>query len=78
VRTTLWNSSSSHGYWETFTSSGGSSSSSSSTSAIGGFEDVITLFAMTESSPASTKTKEVVGTIWYLHSKGVDTFYLTN
>jgi hypothetical protein len=29
---------------------------------------------MTESSSASTKTKGVVETIWYLHSKGVDAF----
>jgi len=59
-------------------SSGGSSSSSSSISATGGFKGVTTSFAMTESSPSSTKTKEVVGTIWYLHSEGVDAFYLTN
>jgi len=33
---------------------------------------------MTESSPSSTKTKKVAETIWYLHSEGVNAFYLTN
>jgi hypothetical protein len=39
-----------------------------------GFKDVTTPFAMTESSHASTKTKGVIETIWYLHSKGVNAF----
>jgi hypothetical protein len=54
------------------------SSSSSSTGATGGFEGVITSSAMTESSPASIKTKKVARTMWYLHSEGVEAFYLTN
>jgi hypothetical protein len=33
---------------------------------------------MIEFSPPSIKTKGVVGTIWYLHLRGVDAFYLTN
>ncbi len=40
----------------------------------GGFEGVTTSSAMIESSPMLTKTKGVVETIWYLHSKGVDAF----
>jgi hypothetical protein len=51
---------------------------SSSTCAIRGLEGVTTSFAMTESSHASTKTKGVNETIWYLCSKGVDAFYLIN
>jgi hypothetical protein len=33
---------------------------------------------MIESSHASTKTKKVTRTMWYLHSEGVEIFYLTN
>jgi hypothetical protein len=40
----------------------------------GGFEGIIASSTMAESSPASTKTKRVVGTIWYLHPEGVDAF----
>jgi hypothetical protein len=43
-------------------------------SATGGFEGVITSSALTEFSPVLTKTKGALGTIWYLHSKGVDSF----
>jgi len=49
-------------------------SSSSFIGTIGGSESVTTSSAMTKFSPASTKTKGVAGTIWYLHSKGVDAF----
>jgi hypothetical protein len=41
---------------------------------IGGFKGITTSSAMTKSSQGSTKTKKVVGTIWYLHSEGVDAF----
>jgi hypothetical protein len=74
VCTTLSNGSSLHDYWETFTSKGVYSSFSFSTSAIGGFKGVITSSAMIELSLAWTKTKGVVGTIWYFHSEGVDAF----
>jgi len=67
-----------HDHWETFMSSGVSSSSSSSIGAIRGFEGITTSSAMIKSSLASTKTKGVVGTIWYLRLEGVDAFYLTN
>jgi hypothetical protein len=33
---------------------------------------------MIEFSLMSIKTKGVIGTIWYLHSEGVNAFYLTN
>jgi hypothetical protein len=33
---------------------------------------------MIEFSPTSTKTKKITGTTWYLCSKGVEAFYLTN
>ncbi len=55
-------------------SNGVSSSSSSSTSTTREFEGVTTSATMIESSLISTKTKGVTGTIWYLHSKGVDVF----
>jgi len=59
-------------------SSSGSSSSSFSIGIIRRFEGVTTSSAMTKSSLASTKTKEIAGAIWYLHLEGVDAFYLTN
>jgi hypothetical protein len=74
VRTTHFDNSSSCDRWETFTSSGAFSSSSFSIYIIRGFEGVTTSSAMIESSIASTKTQRVVGTIWYLHLKGVDAF----
>jgi len=67
-----------HDGWKTFTSSSVFSSSSFSTGATGGFKGVTTSSAMIESSPALTKIKWVVGIILYLHSEGVDAFYLTN
>jgi hypothetical protein len=78
MHTTLSNNSLLHHHWETFTPSSVYSSSSSSTGAIGGFEGITTSSTMIESSYASTKTKKIVETIWYLHSKKVDVFYLTN
>jgi hypothetical protein len=51
--------------------SNGGSLSFSSIGTTGGFEGVVGWFAMIESSLVSTKTKGVVETIWYLHSKGV-------
>ncbi len=59
---------------ETFTSSDASSSSSFSTSEIGGFEGIATSSAMTKFSLASTKTKMVTKTMWYLRSEGVEAF----
>jgi hypothetical protein len=55
-------------------SSNASSSSSFYTSETGGFQGVATLSAMTKFSPASTKTKKVVETMWYLRLKGVEAF----
>jgi hypothetical protein len=75
VRTILWNNSSLHDCWETFTSNEVSSGFFSYINATGGFEGITTSSTMTESSLASTKTKGVAGTIWYLRSKGVDAFY---
>ncbi len=68
MRTTLMDGSYLHDHWETFTSSDVSSSFSFSTSETGGFEGVATSSAMTKFSPASTKTKKVVETMWYLRS----------
>ncbi len=59
-------------------SSGVSSSSSSFIGATEGFDGVIILSIMIESSPTSTKTKKVARIIWYLCSERVDAFYLTN
>ncbi len=59
-------------------SNGVSSSSSFSTSVTGGFKGVTTSSTMIEFSPTSTKTKKITGTTWYLCSKGVEAFYLTN
>jgi hypothetical protein len=78
VRTTLWNDFLLHDRRETFTLSNVSSSSSSYTGAIKGSKGVTTLFTMIKFLTASTKTKKVSEIIWYLHSKRVDTFYLTN
>ncbi len=50
------------------------SSFSFSTNETGGFEGITTSSAMTKFSPASTKTKKVVETMWYLCSKGVEAF----
>ncbi len=63
-----------HDHWETFTSNSASLSFFSSIGVIGGFESVTTSSAMIESSPTLIKTKRAAGTIWYLHSKGVDVF----
>jgi hypothetical protein len=46
--------------------------------ATGGFEGVAKLSTMTKFSHASTKSKKVVGIMWYLHLEGVEVFYLTN
>jgi hypothetical protein len=51
-----------------------SSNFSSYTCTIEEFENIATSFAMIEFSPASTKTKRVIGIIWYLHLKEVDAF----
>jgi hypothetical protein len=48
--------------------------SSFSTSETGGFEGVATSSAMTKFSLASTKTKRVAKTMWYLHLEGVEVF----
>jgi hypothetical protein len=53
-------------------------SSSCSTIATRGFEGIPMSSAMTKFSPSSTKTKRVAETMWYLCSKGVKIFYLTN
>ncbi len=74
--TTLLNDSSLLDHWERFTSSNVSLNSSSSTGTIRGFKGIATSFTMIESSLASTKTKRIVGTIFYLYSKGVDVFIL--
>jgi hypothetical protein len=74
VRTTVLNGSSSCNRWETFTSNNVFSSFSIGT--IKGFEGIRTSSAIIESSLASTKTKGVTRTIYYLHSKGVDAFIL--
>jgi hypothetical protein len=55
-------------------SNGVSSNSFYSTSTTRGFEGITSSSTMTKSSLASTKTKKVAGTIWYLHSKKVDAF----
>jgi hypothetical protein len=70
----FFNGSSSHDRWETFTSNDVSSKKKFSMNAIGRFDGITTSSAMTKSSPASTKTKRVVETIWYLYSEGVDVF----
>jgi hypothetical protein len=48
------------------------------TNEIRGFEGVVTSSAMIKFSPTSTKTKKVAEMMWYLHSKRVEVFYLTN
>jgi hypothetical protein len=58
--------------------SGAFSSSYFPTGETKGFEGVATSSAMTKLLLASTKTKKVIETMWYLRSKGVETFYLTN
>jgi len=74
VRTTLLDGYSSCDRWKILTSSSAFSSFFFSISEIGGFEGVATSFAMTKFSPASTKTKRVVETMWYLRSKWVEVF----
>jgi hypothetical protein len=55
-------------------SNGVSSNFSFCISAIGGFEGVATSSTMIKFSHASTKTKRVAETIWYLYLKGVDAY----
>jgi len=59
-------------------SSGASSSSSCYTGATNGFKGVVTSSTMTSSHLHQQKTKKVAETMWYLHSEGVEVFYLTN
>ncbi len=74
MRTILLDDFSSRDRLETFTSSGVSSNSSFSISEIRGFEGVATSSVMTKFSPASTKTKRIAETMWYLRSEEVEVF----
>jgi hypothetical protein len=74
MHTILLNGSLSRDHYKTFTSNDVFLNYSSSMGATRGFEGITSSFAMTKFSLASTKTKTVVGTIWYLHSEGVDAF----